>query len=246
MSRSSARASRIAVTTSSRIRARSRRGPPPPGEPVGCRASKSSDHGRSVAVVTGQQRQLGSPSGRRRRRAAGTRTPGCPWTSTSSRRPARSSRRGCSAGRTAPTPVSTSLCAAEHSWCGKIRSLPPPCTSIVGPSRLPAITEHSMCQPGRPGPIGDAQDGSPSAPSATAAGPAGCACPAGPDRRRAPRPAPAWWPGRTGTRSRTSARWRCRSTHRDARGRRPGRPRPCPAGAATAADTSSMASTAPM
>ena len=50
------------------------------------------------------------------------------------------------------SPVAASLCARSHSWCGKIRSLPPPCRSIVVPSSRSASALHSMCQPGRPGP----------------------------------------------------------------------------------------------
>ncbi len=47
-----------------------------------------------------------------------------------------------------------SLCATSHSWCGKMRSVPPPWRSRVGPSSCIAITEHSTCQPGRPEPEG--------------------------------------------------------------------------------------------
>ena len=131
MSRSSARRARTAASSSA------------PDGPAGAAAarrqrarrsyaavSRSSVHVRSAAVVRRRSAPAGPPSGRPRRRAAGTRRPGCPWTWTSSRRPGRSCRRARSAGRTAPAPVSRSACAAEHSWCGKSRSLPPPCTSI--------------------------------------------------------------------------------------------------------------------
>ena len=48
--------------------------------------------------------------------------------------------------------VATRASPADISWCGKIRSLPPPWTSKSGPSRSRAIAVHSMCQPGRPAP----------------------------------------------------------------------------------------------
>ncbi len=44
--------------------------------------------------------------------------------------------------------------ACSFSWCGNRRSTPPPWMSNAGPRYLPAIAEHSMCQPGRPGPQG--------------------------------------------------------------------------------------------
>ena len=44
--------------------------------------------------------------------------------------------------------------ACSFSWCGKRRSTPPPWMSKAVPRYLPAIAEHSMCQPGRPGPHG--------------------------------------------------------------------------------------------
>ncbi len=47
--------------------------------------------------------------------------------------------------------------ASSFSWCGKRRSSPPPWMSKDGPRYLPAIAEHSMCQPGRPGPQGEFQ-----------------------------------------------------------------------------------------
>ena len=37
----------------------------------------------------------------------------------------------CIQWRTNTSPVAASLCAASHSWWGKIRSEPPPCRSIV-------------------------------------------------------------------------------------------------------------------
>ena len=46
-------------------------------------------------------------------------------------------------------------CACSFSWCGNCRSMPPPWMSNAAPRYLPAIAEHSMCQPGRPGPYGD-------------------------------------------------------------------------------------------
>jgi hypothetical protein len=50
-----------------------------------------------------------------------------------------------------------SVWAISFSWWGKIRSLPPPCTSKSTPRIPSAIAEHSMCQPGRPRPQGASQ-----------------------------------------------------------------------------------------
>ncbi|MNS85237.1 hypothetical protein D3C72_1190970 [compost metagenome] len=58
-------------------------------------------------------------------------------------------------------PVAASLWAISFSWCGNSRSLPPPWMSKLSPRQQVDITEHSMCQPGRPGPHGDSQLGSP-------------------------------------------------------------------------------------
>ena len=40
--------------------------------------------------------------------------------------------------------------ASSFSWWGKTRSSPPPWISNTGPRSSSAMTEHSMCQPGRP------------------------------------------------------------------------------------------------
>ena len=48
-------------------------------------------------------------------------------------------------------------CARSFSWCGKIRSRPPPWTSKSSPSCTRAMAEHSMCQPGRLRPQGESQ-----------------------------------------------------------------------------------------
>ena len=69
----------------------------------------------------------------------------------------------CIQWRTKSWPVAASLWAISHSWCGKIRSEPPPWRSMVVSSSRRAIAEHSMCQPGRPGPHSDSHAGSPSA-----------------------------------------------------------------------------------
>ena len=69
-------------------------------------------------------------------------------------------------GRTATTPVATSACAADISWCGKTRSLPPPCTSKrlaepvqrdrraldvpAGPARPERRVPGRLARPGRP------------------------------------------------------------------------------------------------
>ena len=66
----------------------------------------------------------------------------------------------CSQCRTNGLPVRASLCATSHSWCGKIRSVPPPCRSRVGPSSCMDMAEHSMCHPGRPTPNGARHAGS--------------------------------------------------------------------------------------
>ena len=54
----------------------------------------------------------------------------------------------CIQWRTNGSPVAASDWARSHSWCGKIRSAPPPCRSMVVPSSRRASAEHSMCQPG--------------------------------------------------------------------------------------------------
>ena len=58
-------------------------------------------------------------------------------------------------------PVAASLCAISFSWCGKMRSCPPPWMSKVSPRYFMLMAEHSMCQPGRPGPHGLSHAGSP-------------------------------------------------------------------------------------
>src|SRR6185436_7662337 len=67
----------------------------------------------------------------------------------------------CTQKSTNRFPVAPSLCAISFSWCGKIKSSPPPCKSRVGPQYFMLIAEHSMCHPGRPGPHGLGQEGSP-------------------------------------------------------------------------------------
>jgi hypothetical protein len=51
------------------------------------------------------------------------------------------------------------LCAISFSWCGKMRSMPPPWMSNTSPSIAPDMAEHSMCHPGRPRPQGESQPG---------------------------------------------------------------------------------------
>ena len=55
---------------------------------------------------------------------------------------------------------SATACARSFSWCGKMRSCPPPCRSNPSPRRASDMTTHSVCQPGRPGPHGDSHEGS--------------------------------------------------------------------------------------
>src|SRR5215475_2807994 len=59
--------------------------------------------------------------------------------------------------RTKGLPVAPSAWAISFSWCGKIRSSPPPWKSKLSPRYCMAMAEHSMCQPGRPGPHGEVQ-----------------------------------------------------------------------------------------
>jgi hypothetical protein len=59
--------------------------------------------------------------------------------------------------RASGAPRAARVCAASFSWWGKIRSEPPPWISKSRPSKLSAIAEHSMCQPGRPAPQGASQ-----------------------------------------------------------------------------------------
>ena len=181
--------------------------------PVGCGS------GRRAAPAA-------PPSGRPGRRAAGTRRPGCPWTWTSSRRPGRSCRRARSAAANGAPPVSASACAAEHSWCGKSRSLPPPCTSMRVAEQAQR-DDRALDVPAGPARAQGAARPRPARPRgrrATAAGRAGRACRPAPGRRRARRRTPASGRGTGWTRSRTRARPRCRSRRR--RCRRPaGTPR---------------------
>ena len=46
------------------------------------------------------------------------------------------------------------VCAISFSWCGNLRSRPPPWMSKCSPSSCVDMAEHSMCQPGRPSPHG--------------------------------------------------------------------------------------------
>ena len=48
-------------------------------------------------------------------------------------------------------------CAISHSWCGNIRSMPPPWMSNRSPRYLVLMAEHSMCQPGNPSLHGEGQ-----------------------------------------------------------------------------------------
>ena len=81
-------------------------------------------------------------------------------------------------------PVAVSLWAISFSWCGKIRSMPPPWMSNVSPRYAMLMAEHSMCQPGRPLPHGLFQAGSPGLAAFHRAKSAGCC--ALPARSRVP------------------------------------------------------------
>ena len=69
------------------------------------------------------------------------------------------SRYASNTGRNGRPPCAQVLCAISFSWCGKIRSRPPPWMSKVSPRCVSLIAEHSMCQPGRPRPQGLSQPG---------------------------------------------------------------------------------------
>src|SRR5574337_1486287 len=57
-------------------------------------------------------------------------------------------------------PENDSDWAISFSWCGNIRSRPPPWISKLLPKYLRLIAEHSMCHPGLPLPHGLSHDGS--------------------------------------------------------------------------------------
>mmetsp|Transcript_104569 Transcript_104569/g.320324 ORF Transcript_104569/g.320324 Transcript_104569/m.320324 type:complete len:239 (-) Transcript_104569:1006-1722(-) len=88
-------------------------------------------------------------------------------------------------------PLAASLCAISFSWCGNIRSGPPPWMSSVSPRCFLAMALHSMCQPGRPRPQGDAQEGSFSFAVFHSAKSSGASLPS-----PTPTRAPAWLPSR--------------------------------------------------
>ena len=56
----------------------------------------------------------------------------------------------CIQYRTAWCPLEATDCAISHSWCGNMRSIPPPCISNFSPRYFCPIAEHSKCQPGKP------------------------------------------------------------------------------------------------
>mmetsp|Transcript_41364 Transcript_41364/g.82894 ORF Transcript_41364/g.82894 Transcript_41364/m.82894 type:complete len:264 (-) Transcript_41364:951-1742(-) len=60
-----------------------------------------------------------------------------------------------------PQPWKASDWHSSLSWWGNFRSTPPAWISMLEPRISLAITEHSMCQPGRPPPHGESHEGSP-------------------------------------------------------------------------------------
>ena len=104
------------------------------------------------AVVVARAAPAGSPSGRRPPRAASRRAPGCPWTSTSSRRRARPSRRARRPGRTVLRVGDLGLGGAH--LVVREDQVAAAALDVERARRggRSAIAEHSMCQPGRPRP----------------------------------------------------------------------------------------------
>src|SRR5512135_1340716 len=51
-------------------------------------------------------------------------------------------------------PENASDCAISFSWCGNIKSRPPPWISKLLPRYFKLMAEHSMCHPGLPLPHG--------------------------------------------------------------------------------------------
>ena len=86
------------------------------------------------------------------------RTQGCRATSTSFRRQAAPSPDASSGGPTVRR-SRTRTGRSRIRGAEKIKSVPPPCRSMVRPSSRNASAEHSMCQPGRPGPHNDVPAG---------------------------------------------------------------------------------------
>src|SRR5258707_13907692 len=74
--------------------------------------------------------------------------------------PSTSRKRTCIQKRAKVLPVNDSDCAISFSWWGNVRASPPACRSKLSPRYFIDITEHSICQPGRPGPMGLSQKAS--------------------------------------------------------------------------------------
>ena len=131
----------------------------------------------------------------------------------------------CSAGRTARRRSAPRRARPNIRGAGRSDRCHRPARRWSGPAGCRRSPRIRCASRAAPAPSATPRTAHPPLGSATAAGRAGSACPAGPGRRRVRRTASAWWPGRTGTRSRTSGRRRCRSRRPDAPGRRPGRRR---------------------
>ena len=58
---------------------------------------------------------------------------------------------------TAWCPMEACAWAISHSWCGKTRSMPPPCMSNSSPRYFLPMAVHSQCHPGKPSLHGDGQ-----------------------------------------------------------------------------------------
>ena len=197
-SRSSAKAARICASTSSAFSAGVQPdGLAPAAQPLLGGGQHVVGPLPVVAVVVGEQRE---PDGHRVDAGlarAWRRRPGCPATWTSSPRRGRPSRCAGRPGRTAGR-WPPGLRRRDISWCGKIRSLPPPWTSKSVPEQVQR-DRRALDVPARPARAraGSPRPARPARPAARPDSPAAPSCPGGRGRRRARRrPASASPPAR--------------------------------------------------